>query len=67
MPEIVTPGVSGSLINRDDEHELAATIATVLADDEIYKNCYARAPQISTYFSWERTARDIFQIMVDET
>ena len=67
MPEIVTPGVSGSLINREDEHELAATIATVLADDEIYKNCYARAPQISAYFSWERTARDIFQIMVDET
>ena len=63
MPEIVTPGISGALISRDDEHELAAAIASVLADDELYKKCYERAPAIAAYFSWERTARDIIQII----
>ena len=61
MPEIVTPGVSGALITKDDEHELAATIATVLTNDELYKKCHERAPLMEA--SWERTARDITQII----
>ena len=65
MPEIVTPGVSGGLIDGDDVHELATTIATILADDEVYKECYARAPQIAAYFSWDRAARDIVQIITE--
>lgn len=63
MPEIVRPGISGALIARDDEHDLAAAIATVLADDELYKKCYERAPLMTAYYSWERTARDITQII----
>ena len=66
MPEIVTPGISGALINRDDEHDLAATIAAVLADDELYKKCYDRASAMAAYFSWERTARDITQIITQQ-
>lgn len=63
MPEIVTPGVSGALIAKDDEHELAAAIAAVLTNDELYKKCHERAPLMAAYFSWERTARDITQII----
>jgi glycosyltransferase involved in cell wall biosynthesis len=63
MPEIVTPGVSGALIDKDDEHELATAIAAVLANDELYKKCHERAPLMAAYFSWERTARDITQII----
>jgi glycosyltransferase involved in cell wall biosynthesis len=63
MPELITPGVSGALIEKDDEHELAATIASVLADDELYKKCYARAPHMAAYFSWKRTALDINQVI----
>ena len=59
MPEIVTPGVSGALIKRDDENELAAAIAAVLADDALYESCYERAPEVAEYFSWERTALEI--------
>lgn len=63
MPEMVTPGVSGALIERDDPYELAAAIAGVLADDDIHKQCAARAPQIASYFSWERAAREMVDLM----
>jgi len=59
MPEMVTAGVSGALIERDDPDELAAAIAGVLADDEMYQQCAVRAPQIASYFSWERAAREM--------
>ena len=63
MPEIVTPGVSGALISKDDEHELAATIAAALTDDDLYKQCHARAPKIADYFSWDRSAHEVAQII----
>ena len=47
MPEIVTSGVSGALIDKDDEDELAAAIISVLNDEEIYAKCRDRAPRIS--------------------
>jgi glycosyltransferase involved in cell wall biosynthesis len=64
MPEIVTPGVSGALLGKDDEHELAVAIAAVLADDSIYEACSARAPQIARYFSWDRSAAEMVQVIV---
>ncbi len=63
MPEIVTPGLSGYLIARDDEHELAATIAAALADDALYEACHARAPDLAAYFSWERAAGEVAQVI----
>lgn len=63
MPEIVTPGLSGALINNDNKHELASTIAATLADDELYHACRVRAPAVATYFSWERAASQITQII----
>jgi glycosyltransferase involved in cell wall biosynthesis len=63
MPEMITPGVSGALIDHDDPDELAKAIVAVLEDDEIYRQCAARAPEVATYFSWERTASDIARII----
>jgi len=63
MPEIITPGVSGALITRDDPHELAAAIAAALADDALYESCYERAPEMAEYFSWERTALDVADVI----
>jgi glycosyltransferase involved in cell wall biosynthesis len=63
MPEIITPGVSGALVTNDDEGELAATIAAVLADDALYEACHKRAPEIAEYFSWERAAWEIAQLI----
>jgi glycosyltransferase involved in cell wall biosynthesis len=66
MPEIVTPGVSGALITTDDKHELAATIAAALTDDALYESCYARAPRVAEYFSWERAASEVAHVMAQE-
>jgi len=63
MPEIVTPGVSGALISGDDEHELATAIAAALADDALYESCYERAPEMAEYFSWERTALQVTEVI----
>jgi glycosyltransferase involved in cell wall biosynthesis len=63
MPEIITPGVSGALIDNDDADELAAAIAAVLADDSIYQETRDRAPRMAEYFSWKRTARDVTSII----
>jgi glycosyltransferase involved in cell wall biosynthesis len=63
MPEIVTPGVSGALITTDDEHELAATIATALANDALYESCYARSAKMTEYFSWERAAGEVANVI----
>ena len=63
MPEIITPGLSGALVTSDDDHELAATIATVLADDALYEACRKRAPEMAAYFSWERVAWEITRVI----
>ena len=63
MPEIITPGVSGALITKDDENELAAVIVAVLTDDALYESCYQRAPELTEYFSWERTALQVSRVI----
>jgi glycosyltransferase involved in cell wall biosynthesis len=63
MPEIITPGVSGALITRDDENELAAAIAGALADDTLYDSCHERAPEMAEYFSWERVALQVTDVI----
>jgi glycosyltransferase involved in cell wall biosynthesis len=59
MPEIVTPGLSGALVDGDDEYDLAGVIAAALSDDRLYENCAGRATAFAAYFSWERTADDV--------
>ena len=63
MPEVVTPGVSGALVTKDDDEELAATIAAVLDDDALYEACHKRAPEVAAYFSWERAAWEVAQLI----
>jgi glycosyltransferase involved in cell wall biosynthesis len=63
MPEIVTPGVSGALIERDDPAELAAAIVAVLGDHGIYEQCAKRAPRIAEYFSWDRAGRQMVDLI----
>lgn len=62
----ITPGISGALVDEGDAWELAAAIASTLADDEMYHRCYERAPAMAAYFSWERVARQITQVISRE-
>lgn len=65
MSEAITPDVTGAIVD-GNEIELTAAIASVLADDGIYRNCYERAPAMAAYFSWERVARQVAQVISRE-
>jgi glycosyltransferase involved in cell wall biosynthesis len=56
LSEAITQGVTGAVVGDATAPGLAAVIATVLADDDIYRNCFERAPAMTAYFSWERAA-----------
>ena len=66
MAEAITPGATGAVIDGWDARELAAAVASVLADDELYRNCYERAPAMAAYFSWERVGRQVAHIISQE-
>jgi glycosyltransferase involved in cell wall biosynthesis len=58
MPEIIEPGRSGGLVDGDDPEELA-TIAGVLADDEVYASCRRNAAGIAHRFTRDRAAGEV--------
>jgi hypothetical protein len=57
MSEAITPGVTGAVVEDGRAPDLAAAIASVLANDHIYRCCFERAPAMTAYFSWERAGR----------
>ncbi|GEM_PF-580988 len=63
MPEVITPGLSGALVGSYDGQELAEVIVNVLGDDGLYETCRQRAPAMAKYFSWDRAAVEIVDII----
>lgn len=53
----ITSGVTGAVVEDATAAELAAAVASVLANDDIYRSCLERAPAMTAYFSWERVAK----------
>jgi D-inositol-3-phosphate glycosyltransferase len=66
MSDAITPGVTGAVIGNVNAAELAVAIASVLVDDDIYRNCLERAPAMAAYFSWERVARQVAHVISRE-
>lgn len=58
MPELIVPGVTGGLVERDDPAELAGIVAGVLGDEQIYRTCAASAGETAERYSWERAGRE---------
>jgi glycosyltransferase involved in cell wall biosynthesis len=58
MPELVRPGHNGDLVDSDDPHDLAARIARLLEDDDVFETCRLEAPSVAARFTWERAAHD---------
>lgn len=56
MSVAITPGVTGAVVEDGNAPELAAAIASVLVNDDIYRSCFERAPAMAAYFSWTRIA-----------
>src|SRR5690606_2438241 len=63
MPEVVEPGVTGSLLTGDDPAELAGLIASALADDSLYAKCRSRAGELAAWFSWDRAGRQAVDVI----
>ncbi len=63
MTEIIEPGVTGALISGDDPAELARVIAASLADDALYDNCAKRAPEVSSWYTWDRAGRQVVDVV----
>ena len=66
MSEAITPGITGAVVEDGNAGELAAAIASVLANDYIYRSCFERAPAMAAYFSWERVARQVAYVISRE-
>jgi glycosyltransferase involved in cell wall biosynthesis len=63
MPELITPGEDGDLVDGDDPAELAEAIARVLGDDALYAACRRRAAAVRDRFTWERAAADTVRVI----
>jgi glycosyltransferase involved in cell wall biosynthesis len=61
MPEIVTPGVNGDLVEEDssDPADLAGRIAALLSDDAVYERTHASVGDVVAHYSWGRAAGDV--------
>lgn len=68
MPEIVTHGDNGYLLDADSESpkELAALINAALASTEMKRRAEEGAASAREYYSWARVARDMVGIMQRE-
>jgi hypothetical protein len=62
----IVPGTGGIVSDEVDAPGLAAVIAAALADDHMYRSCRERAPAMAAYFSWERVARQVTQVISRE-
>lgn len=63
MPELITEGQTGALIESDDAQVLAEAIVRVLRDDSIHARCAAEAPEVAAHWSWDRVAADMAFVM----
>lgn len=67
MPEIISHGVDGYLIEKDDPVELASLIVRTLEDDAMQARVKNNASQYRQYYSWNRVARDILTVIGRDT
>jgi glycosyltransferase involved in cell wall biosynthesis len=60
LPEVV--GDAGPLVDPDNPGDIADAIARLLADEGYAAECAARGLARARTFSWERTARKVFDV-----
>ncbi len=59
MPELIQPGLGGAVVDSLDPVELAEVVADTLADDDLYRGCWARRMAVAEHFTWGRMADDV--------
>ncbi|HZT66421.1 MAG TPA: glycosyltransferase family 4 protein [Acidimicrobiales bacterium] len=63
MPELVEPGRNGALVDSDDPEELADKIVDCLNDESLYRRTWDEAASAAAYYSWDRAARQVFELV----
>lgn len=66
MPEFITDGRTGALIDSDDPADLAEAIERVLRDDAVHDRCRQEAPDVARRYSWDQVARSMVAVMENE-
>ena len=66
MPEIITPGVNGYLLNKEDEEQLAILLVNVLEDAEMKSRVEKMSKNYKDYYSWDRIAGDMIEVIKNE-
>ena len=66
MSDAIMSGITGAVVEDGNAGELAAAVASVLSNDDIYRSCFERAPAMAAYFSWERVARQVTYVISRE-
>lgn len=54
MPELVHPGINGELVKTQSPEELAAAIAGLLMNDELFEETQRRSADAANFFTWRR-------------
>lgn len=63
MPYFINEGITGELLECDNYKELAEKIDKILTSSEYIQNVKNRKQEISTKYSWEKTAHQIMDII----
>jgi glycosyltransferase involved in cell wall biosynthesis len=67
MPELVHPGINGALVNSDSPEELAAAVAKVLMDDEVFAETQRRSAEAASFYTWRRAAEQTVAVIGSHT
>lgn len=59
MPEIITAGKNGALVNDDTPEALATCVADVLKDPNIFRRAAHASAAVAAYYSWDRVAEQV--------
>jgi glycosyltransferase involved in cell wall biosynthesis len=63
MPELISPGRNGALVDGEDPQELARTIVETIDDDALFEQSRRDGAEVARRFSWERTATETLRVM----
>lgn len=66
MPEIITSGVNGYLLNNENEKELTMLLVKVFEDDEMKNRVEKMSKNYEDYYSWDRIAGDMIEVIKNE-
>ncbi|MGH3086921.1 MAG: glycosyltransferase family 4 protein [Rubrobacteraceae bacterium] len=63
LPEIITPGKNGALVDDDDPEELARAVVAVLENPEIRRFTIRAAKDVRERFSWDAVAGRMLEVI----